>query len=216
VRPDFKICDYAFSFDHLEGEPRHFRLPLYAWWEDAEALVKPQGADVAAASDAKTKFCNFIYGNGDAARRLEFLKKLTAYKTVDCAGTLMNNIGKTVGVFEKVDFIRNYKFTIAFENASFPGYTTEKIVHAMLAGSIAIYWGNPLIHLDFNPASFVNVHDYDSDEAAIDRVIALDQSDALYAQCLAEPFYPGNVVNRYVDPDNVLDQFGRIFAAGRS
>ena len=165
---------------------------------------------------SKTRFCNFIYGNSDATRRLEFMNKLTAYKTVDCAGTLMNNIGSTVGVFEKVDFLRDYKFTIAFENASFPGYTTEKIVHAMLADSLAIYWGNPLVHLDFNPASFVNVHDYELDEAAIDRIIALDQDEALYAQCLAEPFYPGNVINRYVDPANILAQFGRIFAAGRS
>ena len=36
-----------------------------------------------------------------------------------------------------------YKFSIAFENAWYPGYTSEKIVTSMLAGTIPIYWGNP-------------------------------------------------------------------------
>jgi hypothetical protein len=216
VRPDFEQCDFAFTFDHIQDNSRHFRLPLYAWWENAERLVKPTETDYLGLVASKTKFCNFVYGNGESKRRLDFLEKLSDYKPVDCAGTLRNNIGRTIGVFEKVNFIRDYKFTISFENASYPGYTTEKIVHPMLADSIAIYWGNPLVHLDFNPASFVNVHDYGSDEAAIERVIELDKDDRLYAQCLAEPFYRGNIVNRYVDPEKILDQFDRIFGTARS
>ena len=38
--------------------------------------------------------------------------------------------------------------TIAFENSSFPGYTTEKIFEPMLEGSIPIYWGNPRVDED--------------------------------------------------------------------
>jgi hypothetical protein len=210
VRPDFSQCDYAFTFDHLDDR-RHFRLPLYAWWDDPERLIKPEDRDYDAVLRAKSRFCNFIYGNANAERRLQFLERLSRYKPVDCAGTLRNNVGRTVNVFEKVEFIRDYKFTIAFENESYPGYTTEKLVHPMLAENVAIYWGNPVVHLDFNPSSFVNVHDFDLDQAAVERIIELDQNDALYVECLAQPFYHGNIVNRYVDPRKIHHQFATIF-----
>src|SRR5207249_8371440 len=42
-------------------------------------------------------------------------------------------------------FISQYKFTIAFENSSYPGYHTEKILDPMMVDSLPIYWGNPCI-----------------------------------------------------------------------
>lgn len=210
IRPDFAECDFAFTFDHLD-DPRHYRLPLYAWWDDAERLIKPSGVDYAVVLARKTRFCAFIYGNADAARRLRFLDALSRYRPVDCAGTLLNNVGRTVSVFEKVDFIRDYKFTFAFENSEQPGYTTEKLVQPMLAESIAIYWGNPLVHRDFNTRSFVNVHDYASDEDAIRRIIELDQDDDQYVDMLSQPFYHENRINSYVDPANILNRFREIF-----
>ena len=216
VRPSFAECDYAFTFDFIENEPRHYRLPLYAWWDDAERLIKPESRDHAAVASSKVKFCNFIYGNVGAKRRLEFLEKLSRYKPVDCAGVLMNNTGRVVTLFEKVDFIRDYKFTIAFENTEQPGYTTEKLVHPMLAESLAIYWGNPVVHRDFNTRSFVNLYDFNSDDAAIERIVEIDRSVPLHIRYLSEPYYVGNRVNEFVDPTNILDQFARIFAHGRN
>ena len=154
VRPNFDECDFAFTFDHMD-DPRHYRLPLYAWWDDAEKFLKPEHIDTDLLLKSKTKFCNFIYGNAVAQRRVDFMHALSRYKPVDCAGTLMNNIGRTVSVFEKVEFLKDYKFTIAFENTEQPGYTTEKLVQPMLAQSIAIYWGNPLVHLDFSTKSAI-------------------------------------------------------------
>ena len=211
VRPNFDECDFAFTFDHRGDDPRHVRWPLYAWWEDPERLIKPMERDWARVLAEKTRFCNFIYGNAAAERRLQFLDRLMAYKTVDCAGTLRNNTGSTVNAMEMVDYIRAHKFTIAFENESFPGYTTEKIVHPMLADSVAIYWGNPLISLDFDPRSFVNVHDYASDEEVVERITELDTNDHAYLETLSAPFYHGNVVSEYADPGRVLHQFRRIF-----
>jgi hypothetical protein len=216
IRPDFNECDYAFTFDHLPQEPRHYRLPLYAWWDDAENLVKPPHKDLRVVLDRKTRFCNFIYGNGEAKRRLEFMQALSKYKSVDSAGTLMNNVGHTVSVFEKVNFLKSYKFTIAFENTEQPGYTTEKLVQPMLADSIPIYWGNPLVNLDFNSRSFVNMYDFASDKEAIDHIIDLDQDDGKYMEMLSQPFYHGNRINTYVDPDNILGKFADIFQKARS
>ena len=36
-----------------------------------------------------------------------------------------------------------------------PGYVTEKIVNAFLAGSIPIYWGSRAVLEIFNPESFI-------------------------------------------------------------
>lgn len=54
-------------------------------------------------------------------------------------------------------FLSRYKFTVAFENSSAPGYHTEKILDPMLVGSIPIYWGDREIESVFNPASFIHV-----------------------------------------------------------
>ena len=81
---------------------------------------------------------------------------------------------------EKVEFQRPYRFSIAFENASYPGYTTEKLYHAMLSATIPIYWGNPLVSRDFNPASFLVGSDYPTLEALVDAVIELDRDDDRY------------------------------------
>jgi len=105
----------------------------------------------------------------------------------------------------KIEFLKRYKFNIAFENASLPGYTTEKLVEAMAARCLPIYWGNPLIHREFNPKSFLNYLDFPHEDALIARIVALDESDALYRQHLAETYFPHNRPNEFFNLDRVLD-----------
>jgi hypothetical protein len=112
---------------------------------------------------------------------------------------------------EKVEFIKDYKFTIAFENTEYPGYTTEKLVQPMLAYSLPIYCGNPLVDRDFNTKSFLNYSDFPSEENLIERIIEIDQNDALYKDYLQQPYYHNNRVNEFVDPENILQQFENIF-----
>jgi hypothetical protein len=212
TRPNFRECDFAFTFDHLD-RPENYRLPLYAWYGDPAKLVKgPVDAERILA--AKTGFCNFVYSNPRCKFRIRFFEKLSKYKRVDSGGRLLNNVGGPVA--HKHAFLAKYKFTIAFENSSYPGYTTEKIAEPMHTWSLPIYWGNPLVHLDFNPRSFVNFFDYGSLDDLVDRVVEIDRDDALYCEYLREPWYHGNVVNEYVRAENVLAQFERIFSAERT
>jgi hypothetical protein len=51
---------------------------------------------------------------------------------------------------DKLSTISNYKFALCFENISYPGYVTEKIIDCLVAGVVPIYWGAPDI-LDFIP-----------------------------------------------------------------
>ena len=210
VRPDFHTCDWAFTFDHSD-HPAHYRMPLYGL-KEPEKLIRAEG-DVSATLTAKTGFCNFVYGNPKCRKRNNFFAKLSKYKQVDSGGRYLNNVGGPVK--DKQDFIARYKFTIAFENTSYPGYTTEKIADPMKVHSLPIYWGNELVHLDFNPGSFVNYDDYGNDEALIDRIIELDRDDEKYLAQMREPCFHGNRINEFVDPENVLDRFEGIFASSK-
>lgn len=42
----------------------------------------------------------------------------------------------------KRDVMQKYKFALCYENASFPGYVTEKVFDAMFAGCIPVYLGD--------------------------------------------------------------------------
>jgi hypothetical protein len=161
-RPDFRVCDFAFSFEHWD-RPEHYRLPLYAIRFCPTLLLK-RSFDPESVLREKTRFCGFVASNPKCPKRNRFFRKLSRYKRVDSGGRFLNNVGGPVK--DKLEFVRRCKFTIAFENCSRPGYTTEKIVEPMVVGSLPIYWGNPLVHLDFNPRSFLNYHDYGDDDRA--------------------------------------------------
>lgn len=206
IRPDFTICDYSISFDYEYYEGRNFRFPLYALLGDVNKLLIPK--DPQKILSEKTKFCNFVYSNNKVTERNQFFQLLSKYKRIDSGGTLFNNIGKKIN--NKHDFIKDYKFTIAFENSSYPGYTSEKIFDAMLVNSVPIYWGNPNIDTDFNTSSFINVHEYASFEEVIERIIEVDKNDDLYLEYLKQPYFKDNKLNEYVQEDKLLDFFAKI------
>lgn len=118
---------------------------------------------------------------------------MSKYKKVHSGGKLLNNFGDTVK--DKLEFISDFKFTFAFENSSYPGYVTEKIYDSMFVNSIPIYWGSPLINIDFNTKSFVNHHDYNNDEEVIQRIIELDQDKYKMADLLKESWFTNNKLN---------------------
>jgi hypothetical protein len=206
VRPDMSLCDYSFSFD-FSDDPRMFRLPLYPFFGDPEKLLdRPLVENI---MKRKNEFCNFIYSNCGPQKRVSFFKNLNKYKKVTSAGRFMNNTG--IPLRNKREFISRFKFTIAFENESYPGYTTEKIFEPMLVDSLPVYWGNPLIHRDFNKKSFLNYYDFDSDEELIERIIEIDRNDDLWAEYLSQPYYENNRLSEYVDPPKVRERFRKIF-----
>jgi len=207
IRPDLSLCDYSFTFDFDTYHGRNYRLPLYVQYDDVNQLTFKK--DPSKILSEKTEFCNFVYSNPDCKKRINFFKKLSKYKKVDSGGRILNNIGSLVS--NKREFLKKYKFTIAFENGEFPGYTTEKIFEPMLSDSIPLYWGNPLVGRDFNSKSFLNYYDYGNDDDFIDRIIEVDRNDDLYKQILNEPYFSDNKVNEFADERNILNKFDEIF-----
>ncbi len=190
--PDFNLSDYAIGFHYIDFEDRYFRLPLFVLYQGYENITS-KWVDKEAALNRK--FCNFVYSNNKAASpmRETFFHQLSKYKKVDAGGRFLNNIGSPVS--DKRAFIRDYKFTIAFENSCVSGYTTEKILDPMLVDSIPIYWGNPQVGMDFNKESFICVNDYESIDQAIEEVIRLDKDDDAYIRKLSFPWMTPENVN---------------------
>ncbi|MGA6993786.1 MAG: glycosyltransferase family 10 [Candidatus Deferrimicrobiaceae bacterium] len=217
IRPDFSVCDYAMTCYYID-DPRHLRFPYYVVGSGCrpEELLKTPGEVEAVASSGR-KFCSFVISNANpnrAGRRLDFFRRLCRYKPVDSGGKGLNNIGRVIppGAQAKYDFIRGYKFNLCFENKAVEGYTTEKLVEAMWARCIPIYWGNPKVGLEFNTRSFLSLQDYRTEEEFLEAIIEVDRDDAKYRRMLAEPYFPDNRVNEYYDEDRVLAFFKRIMS----
>ncbi len=162
LRPLMNECDWAFGVYHEEhvGHPRYMR---FARWSDDTHLVQPR-RDWDAVLKAKTRFCAFVFAQPTPYREA-FFRALSRYKHVDAPGRSMNNMPSIDPVPGQIDwnakraFLRQFKFVVAFENSSAPGYNTEKLTHAIEADSLPIYWGDPEIGRSFNTARFINAHD---------------------------------------------------------
>ena len=186
IIPNFNECDYALGFNYLNYGERYLQ---YNW---GYQRIKKAKVDK---NMAKRKFCNFLYFNENsgsgAVIRQEFFKKLSQYKFVDAPGRVCHNIDLDVEPRDgdwsqgKLDFIKDYKFTIAFENSFGDGYTTEKLFQPFMAQSVPIYWGNPLIGKEVNSKAFVNCNDFDNDfDKVIQKIIELDNDDKKYLKML--------------------------------
>ncbi|PAF43767.1 hypothetical protein BKH45_00425 [Helicobacter sp. 11S03491-1] len=152
ICPDFNICDYGIGFNHLHFEDRYIRYPLFLLYEkDLQRAINKHHFTDKILKD-KNKFCNYIYSHSNSSRlREEFFDFLSLYKQVDSAGSYRNNIGGALPILKgdfsssKYEFMKHYKFSIAFENSSTSGYITEKILQAFGAQTIPIYWGDTTI-----------------------------------------------------------------------
>jgi len=184
ITPDFNIYDYAIGFDEIVFADRYIRVPLYR-----QIDIHPHSI-----SKSQKKFCNFLYSNSQLADpvRVNFFKLLSEYKRVDSGGAVLNNIGECVGERDqdRIAWQKEYKFSIAFENSSKPGYTTEKILFALQAHTIPIYWGNPEIAKDFNAQRFINCHDFSSFKEVVEKIKEIDNDDGKYEAMLSHPWFP--------------------------
>ena len=182
--PDFNLYDYAIGFERLTLGDRYFRFPIYYLYGNDFAAM--QAKHEVANLNGKTDFCSFVYSNNNASPHREvFFNKLNEYKTVSSGGRYRNNVGGPVA--DKLQFQLTHKFSIAFENSSYPGYCTEKLVQSFAARTIPIYWGDEFVGETFNEKAFVNCHRFSSWDDVVAEVKRIDSDDALCLQMLQTP-----------------------------
>ena len=205
VTPDMARCDFAISFRRDIADPRHLRIPNWVQRLSAEGISprrllsadRPRG-------EPGDRFCSFIHSNPVELRE-RFVRVLSARAPVDCPGRSMNNMPAIGNSLEdKLDFLRRRRFCITFENAATPGYSTEKLPEALLAGTVPIYWGDPLVGLDFNPEAFLNLADYPSLEALADAVMAVESDPAALRRLRDQPAFPGDLLPDCADEERIF------------
>lgn len=186
ISPDMNECDYAIGFDYACFGDRYFRFPLYMLYERSLCSMQRK-TEALNETMANRKFCSMVVfnPNADPSRELFFFL-LSQYKRVDSGGRYLNNIDCLNGVPSKYEFQKNYKFSIAFENSSHPGYCTEKIVQSFAAKTIPIYWGDPTVAEQFNEKAFVNCHKYKNWDEVVEVVKQIDQNDRQYLDMLQQ------------------------------
>ena len=165
-----------FLSSELHQDDRHARLPIWMlflkWF--GKSYENPVGLPVEAAAsthpipyEARKHDFSFVVSNPTNEHRNEFFLALSKKATVRSAGALFNNIGGPLhslygggggGDVAKHEFLQGHKFNICFENSAAPGYVTEKLLHAKLAGCVPVYWGDgSWAAKDFDPDSFLDL-----------------------------------------------------------
>lgn len=149
--------------------------------------------------DQRAKFCGFVVSNPICSFRNEAFDELTKYKQVSSGGGYKNNIGGQLslkypgggcGDISKHHFFAEHQFTISFENSQAPGYVTEKLLHAKMAGAVPLYWGDPTLvgtASDFVPNSFINLSNMSDATKIVDIVKKLEQNPAMCQKIASTP-----------------------------
>jgi hypothetical protein len=216
--PDFNLCDYGIGFDYLEFGDRYLRYPNFAFYDQFKELLSLRNFKESSLSK-KEHFCNFIYANSSAdPARDTFFDLLNQYKLVSSPGKHLNNTSMDIGerfsedwMYSKIDFQSKCKFSIAFENTSSPGYTTEKILHAFISNTIPIYWGNPDVAKDFNPKAFINCHDFKNFEQVIEEIKRIDSSPEAYISMINESPFVNNSIPKDLGKQTLYQFLQKIF-----
>lgn len=231
---------FSYVYDDIMNHPRHMRLPLYVITGAGDNLIKDR-TKVENSIRLKKRFCAFVYLKDAPERIAFFKKlseykhidspgrsmnnavPIISNKFICKLAQIERAITKKSIIFSiysrhfqslhkpKINYLKQYKFAFAFENCAAQGYTTEKIYHAMLAGTVPIYWGNPRIDRDFNIKSLVHIPDRNCFDDAVKEIMKLDLDDDLYAEKLAEPWYNENKPNEYTSEERLFARFIEIF-----
>ena len=209
VKIDFNRCDYFMGFEFSDDE-RVLRLPIYQLhWGNSSELDRNNFLKQKELKPNRNKFCAFIHSNASASKRNDFFWKLSQYKKVDSGGMAFNNIGYRVD--NKVEWLKDYKFCLCFENYSEYGYLTEKLLEGMMGGCIPIYWGSESCKEEFNEGSFINWHHFGNDDDVINRIVELDNNSFKYNQVYEQSYLIDNKPNEYMDDKRVINFFEKIF-----
>ena len=108
------------------------------------------------------------------------------FKNVDRYGY---EIPLPAGYRNKVNVQKKYMYQLAFENNVSEGYVTEKLLHALVAGGIVLYYGDTAAKQDFNPNAFINFKDEISFNRALEEVNKISSSRKKLRQIFSEPIF---------------------------
>lgn len=198
IRPNFNDCNYSLSFDFSEYDGKNIRIPLwylYIDWFEVKSYRNPEWLIPLSYLDKqneftlknKSKFCSSVFSKHNEFRK-KAVNTISEYIDVDCYGKIHKN-SLPEGEKNKMDVISSYRFSICFENSIYPGYFTEKILHAKIAGCIPIYYSDKTFEVDFNKNCCINLIDFENFDHLLEEIKRVDSDPQIYNKKINEPLF---------------------------
>jgi hypothetical protein len=117
------------------------------------------------------------------AHRMLCVEQLSTIKRVDLFGPIAGKAFRA----SKYEILSRYRFNLCFENSIFPGYYTEKVLHAWVGGCVPLYYSDGWFSVDFNPKSVINRIGYTTIEEFVSAVASLNVSRAEMVEICEQP-----------------------------
>ena len=167
-RPPHDDFDLTFTYELDDFNGTNYYLPLfYLYMNIGDINAKPwkhklRPADCLNSRNFDEQFfakkdgfvSSFI--NNPHPTRLRAISELSKIGKVNVYGRSVGNY-----VEDKIGTAGKYWFNLCFENDLYPGWVTEKVLEAWIAGTVPLYWGLDSAGI-LNPKAIVNLNDFKS------------------------------------------------------
>ena len=100
---------------------------------------------------------------------------------------------------DKFETLKDYKFAIVFENAIYNGWITEKIIDALYAGCVPIYWGAPDVTSFITEGAFIDFRKFFEDSKSAPSKASYEKLED-YLRNMDERTYQGYIdkINEFI------------------
>lgn len=183
---------YTFVLGSQISRNNFVSCPLYLVYESTKPFTYPSPGSL---TTVPSKDLCSVISSGQLKDRTRY-NLLDALEEkglhIDRAGGYKNNVGFIVpgAYYEQpiIDFYKQYKFVLAFENTALPFYITEKIINPLRAGVIPIYYGSPRINEYINSERILQITPDTIDEC-VARIVEISSNPDLYLQIVNKPMF---------------------------
>jgi Glycosyltransferase family 10 (fucosyltransferase) C-term/Alpha-(1,3)-fucosyltransferase FucT N-terminal domain len=173
LRHNHVPTDYSLSFDLAVESSKHLRMPYWMemvdWSQEGvtgntnprfgtllniERLSQPLGNDFLKRPQRAAIFASHL-----REPRETLVHQVSKIVPVQGFGPAFNNDIRhhSQSDIVKIDTLKAFAFNLCPENTMNPGYYTEKIPEAFMAGCLPLTWVDSNVEVDFNPQAFINL-----------------------------------------------------------
>lgn len=167
VALNYNKFDLIFTFDKSMIISNKFKYYPYgtSWIPIDERMVYPKSKLISIVASSKRS----TYGQ---LLRHKVIERFKREFPIDVMG------GGYKPFKDKIDSVKDYRYSIVIENSQVDSYFTEKIMDCLVVGTIPIYWGCPTITNFFDKEGLITFNDLSELEMIFKNV-----SDINYYMC---------------------------------
>ena len=173
IRHDAVEADYSITFDLSIHSDRHFRFPYWMemidWSHEGlrgnqnlrfgqlltiSRMMQPLGNNFLRRPRSVAIFSSHL-----REPRATLVRAVESFAPLKGFGPYFdkNILDHHLSGFSKIDILQDFAFNLCPENGLYPGYYTEKIPEAFVAGCLPLTWTDTNVCADFNPKAFINL-----------------------------------------------------------